>query len=266
MKNSFFKSLSRIVPVVVSGTVLLVSCTTSSPVIGGFDPYEPQNRKRHDFNKRIDSGKGSGGGVYAAVPGPARTNISNFANNIRLPSMAIQNVLQLDGEGFVQNTFRFTINSTLGLAGLFDPATSIGVPEDLTGFGQTLDVWGVGQGAYLELPVLGPSTERDVVGGVVDLIANPYFYASGTAGTVVGLLALIGDRLNDRVRYSTTIESILYDSEDSYAQSRLIYLQNRQFELARESDEDVYFDPYDDSTDSLDIEDPYDDPYADPYE
>lgn len=268
---------SKVISVFGLCTLLLSACAPAPTEQAFNDPYEAQNRERHAFNKRIDPGKGSGGGAYKAVPAPARTGVSNFANNIRLPSMAIQNLLQFDVEGLAQNSFRFAINSTFGIAGLFDPATAIGLNEDLTGFGQTLDVWGVGQGAYLELPVLGPSTERDAVGGVVDLVTNPYFYVTGTGGTVVGLLALIGDRLNDRVRYANTIESVLYDSEDSYAQSRLIYLQNREFELRRDTEEETYFDPYSDSEDNItsenpaaavagaDFTDPYFDPYSDPY-
>lgn len=275
---SIFRSLSN--PICIGSLGAVLSLTGCAPQPNGQainDPYEVENRERHTFNKSIDPGKGSGGGAYAIIPSPARTGVSNFANNIRLPSMAIQNLLQFDVEGLAQNSFRFAINSTFGIAGLFDPATAIGLDEDLTGFGQTLDVWGVGPGAYLELPVLGPSTERDAVGGVVDLITNPYFYVTGTGGTVVGLLALIGDRLNDRVRYANTIESVLYDSEDSYTQSRLIYVQNREFELKRDTEEETYFDPYSDSEGEIqsdsgavaaaapDYTDPYFDPYADPY-
>ena len=141
------------------------------------------------------------------------------------------------------------MNSTIGVVGLFDPATEFGIVGKETDFGETLHVWGAGEGNYVELPFLGPSTERDMVGIAVDAALNPWRYVlprkelNATTG-----LGLAGSVL-DRSRYSETVDSILYDSADSYAQARLIYLQNRRFKLGQTAGgaaDDAFEDPYED--------------------
>ena len=236
----------------------------AAPVPSGVnDPYEDENRARHEFNRKLDRAllRPAGAGYVQAVPQPVQEGVSNFADNLGEPSHFVNHVLQGDVEGAVMNTLRFAVNSTVGIGGLIDIASELGMPEFDTDFGETLYTWGVGEGAYVELPVLGPSTQRDTFGRVVDLFTNPLtntlpkpekYYATGTS---------VAARIGDRGRYSEMVDSVLYDSADSYAQSRLIYLQNRRFELGGEA---AYDDPYaSGATDSY--EDPYDDPYADPY-
>jgi phospholipid-binding lipoprotein MlaA len=143
----------------------------------------------------------------------------------------------------VHNLFRFAINSTLGIAGLFDPATSMGLEARDSDFGQTLHVWGVGEGAFVEMPVFGPRTERDAWGTVVDIALNPTrIILPADVPTVEARAVQLVDA---RHSFGSTIDGVLYDSADSYALSRSIYLQNRRFFLA-EGQSDVYFDPYDD--------------------
>ena len=112
----------------------------------------------------------------------------------------------------------------------------------------------------MELPVIGPSTERDAAGKVVDLFLNPLKYPM-TGEQRAGVFVLgFASRLSDRDQFSQTIDSILYESADSYAQARLLYLQNRRFQLGGEGTFDN-FDPYEDV-----YSDPYEDPYYDPYD
>jgi len=108
-----------------------------------------------------------------------------------------------------------------------------------------MHVWGVGEGPYLELPVLGPSTERDAIGRVVDIFSNPLLFLLPAPQRYVTTLAGAASKVGDRYRFGSTIDSILYESADGYAQARLLYLENRRFQLGEVSDE-TYLDPYED--------------------
>ncbi|UYV37634.1 VacJ family lipoprotein [Rhodobacteraceae bacterium D3-12] len=238
----------------------LAACSTPGPggAPGGIhDPYEETNRSTHKLNLALDRGilRPAGKGYTGVVPDPVEDTVSNFAANLALPGTVVNNVLQGDLKGAWVNTFRFAFNTVFGIGGLGDPASEVGIDAVNTDFGETLHVWGVPEGAYVELPVLGPSTERDAVGKIVDLFTNPLSYTLPKPEKYYGTGASAFATLGARGRYSDTIDSILYESADSYAQSRLIYLQNRRFELGSD-DGSGYVDPY---------EDLYGDPYADPY-
>jgi phospholipid-binding lipoprotein MlaA len=246
----------------ISGAVLavglLTACAGSSGADGVNDPYEPTNRAIHNFNKGVDRalvGPASKG--FGIVPEPAKRAVDNVADTLDLPSDIVNNLLQLRVGDAGQNTLRLATNLTFGVGGLFDFSSAIGLEGKPTDFGETLHVWGVGEGPYLELPLLGPSTTRDAVGMVVDIAMDPVRQIlpedEATAATVIRLLA----RLGDRDRFSETVDSILYESADSYAQSRLIYLQNRRFELGQEGGAEGGAGASDD-----DFIDPYEDPYA----
>lgn len=231
----------------------LVGCAAQSESPTGInDPYEKTNRQVHAFNKGVDEA------LFKARPGQPRTvdngfvrSVSNVGSNLGLPSKVVNSLLQGRPEPAVKNTFRFLINSTIGVAGIFDPAgSSFALPETDTDFGETLAVWGVGEGAYVELPVFGPSTERDAVGTVVDMAMNPVGQVLQGADATAASSARVAGKVADRKRFGETIESILYDSADSYAQSRLLYLQNRRYQLSGQENNDA------------DAWDPYADPYA----
>lgn len=228
----------------------------SAPGASGIDdPGEAQNREVHDFNRAVDRTlfKPASGAYGGVVPEPARQGLANFAGNLDLPSDVVNDVLQGRIGKAVENTLRFAINTTIGLGGLFDPARAMGVEGDPTDFGETLHVWGVPEGAYDELPVLGPSTDRDTVGWVMDVALNPIRLVLPGNGWAVTAGASAASTLGDRYRFSGTYDSILYDSADSYAQARLLYLQNRRFELGQSAGTD--------GTDDAFV-DPYEDPYA----
>jgi len=230
---------------------LLSACaTTDNRPDGIVDPYEDTNRKIHAFNRGLDKAliKPASNAYGVVVPAPIKQGVSNFASNAALPQMFVNNLLQGDIEGAGQNFFRFAANTVFGFAGLLDPATDMGVLEKDTNFGQTLAVWGVGEGAYVELPFLGPSTQRDATGKVVDLFTNPLSHQLKDPERYFPPTANVAARFGDRYRYSDTIDSILYDSADSYAQTRLVYLQASRFDLGTQdgASTDPYEDPYDD--------------------
>ena len=211
------------------------------------DPFEAQNRRVHAFNKAVDQrvigpvARLAGDGGDGAGPG-AMDLVINAGANLSLPGKVANSLLQGRPEPAIKNFFRFAVNSTLGIGGLLDPAgTDFGLPEHDTDFGETLAVWGVPEGAYLELPVLGPSTQRDAAGKVVDLVIDPLYHVlhRDAAWTAFGLRA--ASKAGDRARFGDTVDSVLQDSADSYAQLRLIYLMHRRHEL-NEGGTDI--DPY----------------------
>lgn len=254
-------SLRSILAVIVIAT--LSACTVPEPgtvaLNDAFDPFEEENRKRHAFNKSLDRGlvRPLGQGYGWTLPDPVETGISNFASNLNKPGVAVNSILQGDLKGLGQATLSFLVNTTIGIGGIFDPADAMGIPDHDTDFGETLHVWGAPEGAYIELPLLGPSTERDAVGTMVDVFTNPLLYAFRGSERGILAFAVVLSGLGDRSQFSETIDSILYDSADSYAQSRLIYLQNRRFKLGQAQGGETGADPYDDV-----YADPYEDPYA----
>lgn len=224
----------------VLSVILLSACSVPGPggAPGGIhDPNEAENRRVHAFNKKIDERllRGASSGVADGLPDGVQQGISNFADTVTLPQTVVNQVLQGRVWRATKNTARFTINATVGLAGLVDVATPLGLPEDDTDFGETLHVWGLPEGAYMELPFLGPSTERDAVGQVVDMFTNPLDYIIPTPERYVGTAARVLDNVGDRGKFGDTVDSVLYDSADSYAQLRLLYLQQRRFELGMEA-------------------------------
>lgn len=228
----------------IAGLVSACSATRDSGGIN--DPHEPFNRKVHAFNRGVDaklvkpltsgmSGEGGGGSRVVQAVG-------NFGANLALPGKAVNHLLQGQPAPAVRMTFRFLVNSTLGLAGFLDPAgKDFALPEEDTDFGQTLASWGVGEGAYLELPLIGPSTERDAVGRVVDLVIDPMHHWLNRDEYLIGMGARAASKAGERGRFGGSVDSILHESADSYAQMRLIWLQHRRYELGEEGEQ---IDPY----------------------
>ena len=236
--------------------VALSACSVGDPGADFHDPYEGVNRATHAVNVELDrSALRPASQVYGTiVPSPVRQSVDNVGDNLGMPSAVMNKLLQGNIADAIHNTARFAVNTTLGVLGLFDPATDMGLEERDTGFGETLAVWGANEGAYLVLPVLGPSTERDTAGLIVDALTNPI-------GTVLG--TQLGDEaeenslsftaasvINDRYELTSTIDNILYESADSYAQLRLFYLDSRRFALG-ETNDDAATDIYDDLYEGL---------------
>lgn len=224
---------------------MLAGCAAPPPS-AHLDPFEEGNRRAHAFNQSVDRAiiaplAGGAGGVFDS---PAGVALNNAGSNLGLPGDIINKVAQGRLEDAVHNSWRFFLNTTIGIGGLFDPATAMGLDRRKADFGGTLHRWGVGEGGYLVLPLLGPSTERDVLGMVVDAAIDPVGLVLPSPEKHWARAIKFGSRLSDRARFGSTVDSILHDSADSYAQMRLLYLQNRRFELGQEVPDDEFLDPY----------------------
>ncbi|WP_297921567.1 VacJ family lipoprotein [Metallibacterium sp.] len=143
------------------------------------DPWQATNRKIFNFNQKFDNAvaKPVARGYVKVTSAEVRLMVSNFFDNLQMPISIVNDVLQVRPVGAAQNTGRFLVNSTIGLAGLFDPAGKLGLHQDTTDFGVTLARWGVPQGPYLVIPFLGPSSMRDFPAYLLDTyFLNPMSY------------------------------------------------------------------------------------------
>lgn len=228
---------------------LLGACAESPdvPTAESADPLEGVNRAVHGFNKGIDRvAIKPASDVYVAVlPKRARGGVSNVAANLLQPVYAANHLLQGDVEDAGTTVMRFGFNTFFGLGGLLDPASEAGMFDNPTDFGETMAVWGVGSGPYVELPIFGPSTVRDSLGLAVDIYADPVPRALGDDAWpyVVGIR--VADVLQERNELARVIEALYYESADSYSATRIAYLQNRaktinEGALALEDLEDPY--------------------------
>lgn len=232
--------------VALAAVLALGACTPAPPEEGINDPYEAANRSVHAFNRGLDRVliRPASNTYGTILPPPFQTGVSNLSSNLSLPGVIVNDLLQAEIEDAFHNSARFLVNSTLGIGGLFDPAASdFDLPERESDFGETLYVWGLGEGAYIELPFFGPSNQRDAIGLIVDLVGNPVGFVLQSPESYVSPAATLGSVLGDRYTFAGTIDAVLYESADSYAQARILYLDSRRFELEGSVEPD-YFDPY----------------------
>ena len=176
---------------------------------------------------------------YRALPVPIRKGSSNFVDNLRSLLTLSNNILQGDIKGAANTTGRFAVNTTVGILGIFDPASKMGLSKrSREDFGQTLGVWGADSGCYFVLPVLGPTTARDAVGLVGNVFVDPVYQLTHNTETdiVVGNDNLQEhnyyyykgtDAVDFRSKNIESIESLQNNSIDFYASVKSLYLQNR---------------------------------------
>jgi phospholipid-binding lipoprotein MlaA len=205
------------------------------------DPLEIPNRFVFAFNQALDFAliRPIAWVYREAVPQLVRDSVRNFLRNLKKPVILANDFLQGDLERARITTVRFVINTTGGLLGFFDLATDEGYPYHSEDFGQTLGTWGVGEGVYLVLPLLGPSSARDATGRVVDHFLDPLTYLAQDQDKEEWLLyrtALEG--LDFRARNIDTLDEIERDSLDFYARLRSLYRQHREAEINNMTDAD----------------------------
>jgi len=205
------------------------------------DPFEPVNRAMFAVNDGLDRAViGPLADAYLETPQDARRSIRNAVDNVRTPLWMVNQALQGDIDGAAEALMRFAVNSTFGVAGLFDLAADSGLEKQQEDFGQTLAVYGVGQGPYLVLPLLGPSTSRRLAGRFVDGAINPMSWTRFDGDESVRTGVNVIDSLDARARAERAIETIR-EAPDPYVTARSLYIQARQGRL-REDLDDPYAD------------------------
>ncbi len=211
--------------------------TLPSPVElpASYDPWEPLNRRVHAFNNVVDRAvaKPLAKAYVATVPRPVRLGVGNFFNNLGQPVSALNALLQGKPKQAGQSIGRFAINSTLGLVGVFDPATRFNIPQRSEDFGQTLGVWGWKKSRYVELPLFGPRTVRDVFGLVGDAPLAPLQYIEEDKARVF----LQGLQLVDTRTQLMALDSLREGAADEYALFRDGWMQRRQYQIFGDRDE-----------------------------
>lgn len=195
------------------------------------DPLEGLNRGVYKFNDVADKAviKPVAGAYKAVVPSPVRSGVNNFFSNLNTFVSVINDLLQFKFNKAAEGAGRFVINTTFGVAGLIDVASMDGIEKRNEDFGQTLGHWGVGSGAYVVLPFLGPSTLRDTAGLVVDLAAfDPIGYVDEPA-TRNSLLAV--KFIDRRSQYLPASDLLDEAALDPYAFMRDAYFQRRNSQI-----------------------------------
>ena len=208
--------------------LLLCGCATLPPGSkrDPRDPWERFNRSSYQFNDALDRAvlKPAAKG-YTHLPQPVQTGMHNFFDNLDYPVTIVNDLLQGQLKPFFSDIGRFVLNSTLGLGGLFDPATPAGLQKNYRDFGQTLGKWGVPKGPYVVVPLFGPYDVRDGIGSVtVDYYANPRSYLN--FWTNLGLYTV---RTVDHRSRLLPLDATIQSAYDPYAFVRSAYLQNRDF-------------------------------------
>ena len=206
------------------------------------DPFEDFNRKTFNFNERIDEkvlkpvAK-----TYSKLPPNVKNGVSNFFNNLEDVETSINQFLQGKPKKSLNDITRFFINSTIGLGGFIDVASKIGLERNEEDFGQTLAVWGVGQGPYIMLPGLGPSTLRDTLSRPVSSFSSVTFHMTDTD---VNITLKVIDAIETREKL-LDIESLL--TGDKYAFVKDAYIQSINYEIKDGIDvQDDFIDDMDD--------------------
>jgi phospholipid-binding lipoprotein MlaA len=191
------------------------------------DPAEPTNRVIFDGNQWVDRNalQPVARTYQEYVPGGVRDSVSNFGQNLGQPLVLVNDVLQGNMSRAWTTTQRFVVNTTVGGVGLFDVASDWDLPGHEADFGQTLGVWGVGPGPYVQLPLLGPSNLRDSAGTAFGILGDPVGYVPGiqviqTSSAVVGAV-------DGRARMLSVTDDLEKNSVDYYAALRSMYAQHR---------------------------------------
>ena len=198
------------------------------------DPLEPMNRAVFSFNTVLDDYaiKPAAQGYRAVVPKYGRDRIHDMGQNLNSPLIFANDLLQGEVDRAMQTLFRAAMNTSFGLLGFIDVATQAGIPAHEEDFGQTLAVWGVGEGPFLMLPIFGPSNPRDTAGLVVEWFADPLDIYLGNANREWAIYtrgAVTG--IDKRESLLDTLDEIQRTSLDYYASLRSLYRQHRQSEI-----------------------------------
>ena len=204
--------------------VALVAGCAHTPAYEPADPLEPLNRGIYSFNRTADRYvlRPVAKGYDTVTPAPVQAGIGNFLSNLGYPVTIVNALLQGKFLQAGRDTGRFLINTTAGLVGFIDVATPVGLRQNDEDFGQTLGYWGVGQGWYIMLPLLGPSTNRDLLGRGADSFSTPERLLDTDAQLVITGVGAVHTRAR-----LLSADRLLEQQVDEYVALRTIYLERR---------------------------------------
>lgn len=216
----------RLLPIVLAASLLGGCATTAN---NPNDPFEGFNRAMFTVNEGLDAViKPIAQGYDYAAPQPVKTGIGNFFGNLWDVLTALNNLLQGKGGDGISDVGRVLVNSTIGIGGVFDVASEMGLEKHSEDFGQTLGTWGVGEGPFLYWPIIGPRTTRDTLGWVVDSYTDPVWYVNN----VPLRNSMVGVRYIDmRASLLPTDKIVEQAAFDKYSYIRDAYLQYRRSEI-----------------------------------
>ncbi|HBV20425.1 MAG TPA: hypothetical protein DEF07_01730 [Nitrosomonas sp.] len=215
--------------------LILQGCSTlskkDSDDVDPIDPHEDINRVSYNFTDKVDRVFFEPVvDVYVEyVPNAAQRSIGNFYDNLSYPNVVLNAFLQGKVKQGFADGLRFLVNSTIGLFGLFDMATHMGLEKHDEDFGQTLGVWGVDTGSYLFIPIMGPSSKRDVASVPVTMVTNVLFYVGAVAGAGVFAPLTVLGAVDKRARLAGPMRIRDQAALDPYLFVREASLQQREF-------------------------------------
>lgn len=248
MKTILNRSVTARLAASAFALVLLTGCATPPPAddklaVEEFnevnDPLEPMNRVIFDFNQAVDKAllKPLAQGYRAAVPEFGRDRVSSFLDNLRAPLIFINDLLQGEPDRAVQTLMRFAFNSSFGIGGLFDLADEGGIDKHNEDLGQTFAVWGIPEGPYLVLPILGPSNPRDALGIAGEIVADPFNIWWDDAGAEWAIWTRAGiSGVEKREKLLDVLDDVERTSIDYYSALRSLYRQRRDSEIRNENE------------------------------
>ncbi len=209
------------------------STPPSAEALAANDPYEASNRQVFKLNQKLDKYVvvPSVGVYFYAVPEWGRTRVHDLLGNLSLPITFANDVMQGETKRGGQTFARFMVNATVGLGGLFDPATSFHIPNHSEDAGQTLAVWGLGEGPYLVLPLFGPSNPRDATGLLADYFIDPLHWLHYTQHIWWDGAHEYFTLLDLRAQTYQTVQGVERSSVDFYSSTRSLYRQLRNNEI-----------------------------------
>ena len=165
------------------------------------------------------------------VPEVVQTGVHNVVQNLKEPAVALNDLLQGNVKHAWQSVQRLAVNTTVGAVGVVDVAAKWGLPPHKADFGQTLAVWGVGEGPFVELPLLGPSNPRDALGTAVDMALNPLTFVGGAPATYASVATGGANFVDVRAQHLHDLDELERNSLDYYATLRSVYRQHREAEI-----------------------------------
>lgn len=227
MPKSIPPATLRLVTLSILALTLLGCATVPPAERNARDPWQGMNRGIFKFNDTLDRAviKPVARTYVRVLPQTIRTGITNFFNNATYPDVIVNALLQGQLKPFAQDTGRFLVDSTVGIGGILDPASQMGLLLDNRDFGQTFGKWGIPSGPFLVLPFLGPSDVRDAIGRVPDGYAEPWPYIQNPYWDYGPLLVY---EVSERAAI-LPLTDMAEKTFDPYAFERNAYLQHRDF-------------------------------------